>query len=159
MLEDLTQTHAFDHDHAAGPENAAQNRHGARHTGCCPNTCPCWAAHNCQGESPAQTKRRPGTKQASTFLHPRCHQPLKSQAPLRLEVGREPGLSGPPRPRQESSSVALTPRLSCGARAPQRLRPRPPARRRLQPVVRRHVDSASVCWSPSHHDPFIFSLG
>src|SRR6267142_6267023 len=30
----------------------------------------------------------------------------------------------------------LTPRLSCGARAPQRLRPRPPARRLLQPVVR-----------------------
>src|SRR5882672_7210136 len=32
--------------------------------------------------------------------------------------------------------VRLTPRLSCGARAPQRLRPRPPARRQLQPVVR-----------------------
>ena len=30
----------------------------------------------------------------------------------------------------------LTPRLSCGARAPQPLRHRPPARRQLQPVVR-----------------------
>src|SRR2546427_13156861 len=39
------------------------------------------------------------------------------------------------------SSVLLTLRLSCGARAPQRLRPRPPARRLLQPVVRgRTVD-------------------
>src|SRR6266704_3337406 len=36
--------------------------------------------------------------------------------------------------------VRLTPRLSCGARAPQRLRPRPPARRQLQPVVRPDVD-------------------
>src|SRR5882762_348046 len=33
-------------------------------------------------------------------------------------------------------AVALTLRLSCGARAPQRVRPRPPARRLLQPVVR-----------------------
>src|SRR5262245_37601365 len=34
-----------------------------------------------------------------------------------------------------SSHVRLTPRVSCGARAPQRVRPRPPARRQLQPVV------------------------
>src|SRR5436189_138161 len=33
----------------------------------------------------------------------------------------------------------LTLRLSCGARAPQRFRPRPPARRLLQPVVRPRV--------------------
>src|SRR5439155_23456571 len=32
--------------------------------------------------------------------------------------------------------VHLTLRLSCGARAPQRFCPRPPARRQLQPVVR-----------------------
>src|SRR5207247_9438259 len=34
----------------------------------------------------------------------------------------------------------LTLRLSCGARAPQRFRPRPPARRLLQPVVSRLRD-------------------
>src|SRR6266436_3333506 len=44
---------------------------------------------------------------------------------------------------QEYSS-RLTPRLSCGARAPQRFRPRPPARRLLQPVVRRRPDSSSL---------------
>src|SRR3989441_136476 len=33
--------------------------------------------------------------------------------------------------------VRLTPRLSCGPRAPQRLCPRPPARRLLQPLGRR----------------------
>src|SRR5438046_3517762 len=38
------------------------------------------------------------------------------------------------------SLYRLTPRLSCGARAPQRLRPRPPARGQLQPVVRPDVD-------------------
>src|SRR5206468_5857111 len=36
--------------------------------------------------------------------------------------------------------VALTPRLSCGARAQPRFRRRPPARRQLQPVVRAHLD-------------------
>ena len=35
--------------------------------------------------------------------------------------------------------IFLTPRLSCGARAPQPLCPRPPARRLLQPVVSQHV--------------------
>src|SRR2546428_13862890 len=37
------------------------------------------------------------------------------------------------------ATIRLTPRLSCGARAPQRLRPRPPARRQLQPVVRQNA--------------------
>ena len=38
--------------------------------------------------------------------------------------------------------VRLTPWLSCGARAPQRFRHRPPARRQLQPVVRRSFTRA-----------------
>src|SRR3989441_8484185 len=40
--------------------------------------------------------------------------------------------------------VRLTPRLSCGARAPQRFRPRPPARRLLQPVVRPPVPEGQL---------------
>jgi|SRR5467141_3659724 len=39
-----------------------------------------------------------------------------------------------------AACVRITLRLSCGARAPQRLRHRPPARRQLQPVVRRRAD-------------------
>src|SRR3989475_6852595 len=42
------------------------------------------------------------------------------------------------------AQVPLTLRLSCGARAPQRLCPRPPARRLLQPVVRPPVTVSRV---------------
>src|SRR3989441_5193783 len=54
----------------------------------------------------------------------------------------------PPPPRHITCSTStllrLTPRVSCGARAPQRLRPRPPARRLLQPVVRRPAKFAAL---------------
>src|SRR4029077_4788327 len=51
--------------------------------------------------------------------------------------------------------VALTLRPSCGARAPQRLRPRPPARRQLQPVVSRTAtqDTPSNCSVGPPHLP------
>src|SRR5437773_686600 len=44
----------------------------------------------------------------------------------------------------EQPQVRITLRLSCGARAPQRLHPRPPAHRQLQPVVRHLLLQASV---------------
>src|SRR5437773_7786132 len=43
------------------------------------------------------------------------------------------------RPRLPFTFCPPNARLSCGARAPQRLHPRPPARCLLQPVARRHV--------------------
>src|SRR2546428_740355 len=43
-----------------------------------------------------------------------------------------------------NGSVGLTLRLSCGARAPQRFRPRPPARRLLQPVARPPVPEGQL---------------
>jgi len=45
-------------------------------------------------------------------------------------------------------------RLSCGARAPQRLRHRPPARRQLQPVVRLHSSLLPLLtWPPADRVP------
>src|SRR5438046_3097050 len=56
--------------------------------------------------------------------------------------------SEPPAPATTHSYLfaRLTLRLSCGARAPQRLRHRPPARRLLQPVVRRRSTYFGSRW-------------
>src|SRR2546422_1060926 len=65
----------------------------------------------------------------------RVHEP----GPDRRTATRAEGrivLDGPSSERPHGV-MRLTPRLSCGARAPQPLRHRPPARRLLQPVVRR----------------------
>src|SRR2546425_525201 len=53
------------------------------------------------------------------------------------------------------AQVPLTLRLSCGARAPQRLCPRPPARRLLQPVVSRSSCRSAVS---DHLDPGLMWL-
>jgi len=99
---------------------------------------PATPSNNASRRRPAGPTNAAPRQEVQTVFHPRNfqHRSIASKVEFTTVIPR----ADPTVCCRVLHRIFLTLRLSCGASAPQRLRIRPPARRQLQPVVRRQIE-------------------